>query len=169
MRQRLGIAQALLPKPELIILDEPTDGLDPQGLAEVRDLIRRLRDERGLTVILSSHLLHEVEQICNRVAIIDSGRLLYQGAVHELMAQGQRIKLTTDRITEAFALLAKDQRLAVARNGDESLYLQCADEIVPDINALLVRNGFRVQEIAAHRESLEEVFLRLTREARHSG
>jgi ABC-2 type transport system ATP-binding protein len=166
MRQRLGIAQALLPNPELIILDEPTDGLDPQGLAEVRDLIRRLRDERGLTVVLSSHLLHEVEQICNRVAIIDSGRLLYQGPVQELMAQGQRIKLTTDRITEAFELLAKDPRLTVTRNGDESLYLQVSDEVVPDINALLVHNGFRVTEIASQRESLEDVFLRLTREAR---
>jgi ABC-2 type transport system ATP-binding protein len=166
MRQRLGIAQALLPNPELIILDEPTDGLDPQGLAEVRDLIRRLRDERGLTVVLSSHLLHEVEQICNRVAIIDSGRLLYQGRVHELMAQGQRIKLTTDRVTEAFELLAKDSRLTVTRNGDESLYLQVSDEVVPDINALLVHNGFRVTEIASQRESLEDVFLRLTREAR---
>ncbi len=168
MRQRLGIAQALLPNPELIILDEPTDGLDPQGLAEVRDLIRRLRDERSLTVVLSSHLLHEVEQICNRVAIIDTGRLLYQGAVQELMAEGQRIRLTTDRITEAFELLAKDPRLTVTRNGDESLHLQVADEVVPDINALLVQNGFRVQEIASHRESLEEVFLRLTREARPS-
>jgi len=166
LRQRLGIAQALLPNPELIILDEPTDGLDPQGLAEVRDLIRRLRDERGLTVVLSSHLLHEVEQICNRVAIIDNGRLLYQGAVQALIAQGQRIKLTTDRITEAFELLAKDPRLTVTRNGDESLYLQVADEVVPDINALLVQNGFRVTEIASHRESLEEVFLRLTRAAR---
>jgi len=89
--------------------------------------------------------------------------------VQELMAEGQRIKLTTDRIAEAFELLAKDRRLTVTRNGDESLYLQVADEVVPDINALLVQNGFRVQEIASHRESLEEVFLRLTREARHSG
>jgi ABC-2 type transport system ATP-binding protein len=128
-----------------------------------------LRDERGLTVLLSSHLLHEVEQICNRVAIIDSGRLLYQGAVEELMAPGQRIKLTTDRITEAFELLAKDQRLTVTRNGDGSLYLKAADEVVPDINALLVQNGFRVKEIASQRESLEEVFLRLTREARLPG
>jgi ABC-2 type transport system ATP-binding protein len=169
MRQRLGIAQALLPNPELIILDEPTDGLDPQGLSEVRHLIRRLRNERGLSVILSSHLLHEVEQICNRVAIIDSGRLLYQGAVQELIAEGQRIKLTTDRITEAFEMLAKDPRFTVTLNGDQSLYLKVAGEIVPDINALLVQNGFRVKEIASQHESLEEVFLRLTGDARHAG
>ena len=166
MRQRLGIAQALLPNPELIILDEPTDGLDPQGLAEVRHLIRTLRDERNLTVVLSSHLLYEVEQICNRVAIIDNGRLLYQGSVQELITQGQRVKLKTDRITAAFELLAKDPRVAVTRNGDEALYLQVADEVVPDVNALLVQNGFRVMEIASQTESLEEVFLRLTREAR---
>jgi ABC-2 type transport system ATP-binding protein len=166
MRQRLGIAQALLPSPELIILDEPTDGLDPQGLAEVRDLIRRLRDERGLTLILSSHLLHEVEQICNRVAIIDGGRLLYQGAVQDLIAQGQRIRLKTDRLNDAFEFLVNDRRLSVTRNGDQSLYLQVADEEVPDINALLVQKGFRVMEISAQRESLEEVFLRLTSAAR---
>jgi ABC-2 type transport system ATP-binding protein len=166
MRQRLGIAQALLPNPELIILDEPTDGLDPQGLAEVRDLIRRLRAERNLTVILSSHLLHEVEQICNRVAIIDGGRLLYQGGVQELIAPGQRTRLKTDRVTDALDLLTKDRGLSITRNGDESLYLQVAVEEIPEINALLVQNGFRVLEISAQRESLEEVFLRLTRAAR---
>jgi len=166
MRQRLGIAQALLPNPELIILDEPTDGLDPQGLAEVRDLMGRLRDERHLTIVLSSHLLHEVEQVCNRVAIIDGGRLLYEGSVQELVAAGQRIRLKTDRVADAFNLLANDQQFAVNRNGDQCLYLQVADEEIPDINALLVRNGFRVTEISAQRESLEEVFLRLTREAR---
>src|ERR1051326_6531476 len=168
MGQRLGIAQALLPNPELIILDEPTDGLDPQGLAEVRDLIRRLRDERRLTIVLSSHLLHEVEQICNRVAIIDAGRLLYQGPVQELIAPGQRIRLKTDRVTDAFNLLAIDHRLSVTRNGDQYLYLEVADEEIPDINALLVGQGFRVTEISAQRESLEEVFLRLTHEARSS-
>jgi len=79
MRQRLGIAQALLPTPQLIILDEPTNGLDPQGIHETRKLIRRLRDELRLTILLSSHLLTEIEQLCNRVGIIHEGRLLYEG------------------------------------------------------------------------------------------
>ena len=82
------------------------------------------------------------------------------------MAAGQRIRLKTDRVTDAFNLLANDQQLAVNRNGDQCLYLQVSDEEIPDINALLVRHGFRVREISAQRESLEEVFLRLTREAR---
>src|SRR5215831_18043936 len=89
MRQRLGIAQALLPHPELIILDEPTDGLDPQGLFDVRKLLVRLRDELKLTIVVSTHLLHEVEQICNRVAIIEAGRLLYQGPVADLLNESQ--------------------------------------------------------------------------------
>lgn len=164
MRQRLGIAQALLPKPEFVILDEPTDGLDPQGLAETRDLIRRLRDELGLTIMLSSHLLHEVEQICNRVAIIEKGRLVYQGPVAELVAQGQSTKLKVDRLDEAFELLSKDARLAVSRNGDDSLYLKIDGEQIPSVNAVLVEQGFKVMELSPHRESLEEVFLRLTRE-----
>jgi ABC-2 type transport system ATP-binding protein len=162
MRQRLGIAQALLPDPRLIILDEPTDGLDPQGLREIRVLILRLRDEFGLTVILSSHLLHEVEQICNRVAIIDSGRLLYQGTVEDLIGKDNWIKLTVDRVTEAYELLSKDPRLSISQNGDQSLYLKITDEEIPLVNALLVQHGFRVTELSAHRVSLEEAFLRLT-------
>jgi len=165
MRQRLGIAQALLPNPEFVILDEPTDGLDPQGLCEVRDLIRRLRDELSLTIMLSSHLLHEVEQICNRVAIIEQGRLVYQGSVEELVAQTYSIKLKVDRLNEAFELLSRDPRLAVSRNGDDSLYLKIEGEQVPGVNALLVERGFRVTELSPRRESLEDVFLRLTREA----
>lgn len=163
MRQRLGIAQALLPNPELIILDEPTDGLDPRGLRETRLLILRLRDKFGLTVILSSHLLHEVEQLCNRVAIIDSGSLLYQGPVEELIERDNWIKLTVDRVTEAYELLSRNSRLTVTRNGDHSLYVKMAGEEIPQVNALLVQQGFRVMEISPQRESLEEAFLRLTR------
>lgn len=79
MRQRLGLAQALLPGPEVLLLDEPTDGLDPQGIQEMRTTILRLRDEGGLTVLLSSHLLAEVEQVCDRIAILHRGRLLFCG------------------------------------------------------------------------------------------
>ena len=166
MRQRLGIAQALLPNPEFIILDEPTDGLDPQGLCEVRTLVRRLRDELGLTVMLSSHLLHEVEQICNRVAIIDEGRLLYQGPVEDLIANDNWIQLRVDRAPEAFDLLSRNPQLSLNRNGDQSIYVKMADEEVPLVNALLVQHGFRVMELSRRRESLEQVFLRLTQEAR---
>ncbi|HBB97567.1 MAG TPA: ABC transporter ATP-binding protein [Blastocatellia bacterium] len=162
MRQRLGIAQALLPNPEFIILDEPTDGLDPQGLCETRMLIQRLRDELGLTVMLSSHLLHEVEQICNRVAIIDEGRLLYQGPVADLIANDNWIQLRVDRVTEAYDLLSRNPRLSLDRNGDQSIYVKMDEEEVPLVNALLVQNGFRVMELSPRRESLERVFMRLT-------
>ncbi|HEU5238962.1 MAG TPA: ABC transporter ATP-binding protein [Pyrinomonadaceae bacterium] len=165
MRQRLGIAQALLPNPELIILDEPTDGLDPQGLFEMRRLICRLRDELGLTIVLSSHLLHEVEQVCNRVAIIDSGRLLYQGSVADLVKRNNVTKLKVDRAAEAYELLSKNQ-LSVSRNGDSSLYLKVDCEKVAGVNSLLVKHGFNVTELSPQLESLEDVFLRLTGEPR---
>ncbi|HEY0366077.1 MAG TPA: ABC transporter ATP-binding protein, partial [Pyrinomonadaceae bacterium] len=96
MRQRLGIAQALLPTPELIILDEPTNGLDPQGIQQTRDLIRRLRDEFKLTVLLSSHLLTEIEQLCNRVGIIHEGRLLYEDGPETLIAPTSLYKVRVD-------------------------------------------------------------------------
>lgn len=164
MRQRLGIAQALLPDPEFIILDEPTDGLDPQGIREVRLLIRRLRDELGLTVMLSSHLLYEVEQICDRVAIIDHGRLLYQGPIEDLTAKDRTVKLTVEPVEEAYQLLSLDPTLSVSRNGAQSLYVKMADHQIPFVNALLVERGCRVMELTPQRETLEQVFLRLTRQ-----
>jgi ABC-2 type transport system ATP-binding protein len=163
MKQRLGIAQALLPGPELIILDEPTDGLDPQGIHEVRALIRRLRDDFGLTVFLSSHLLYEVEQICNRVGIIDHGRLLYQGTIQDLVSKDKMVKLTVDRSEEAHRLLTSEAGLLVTLNGDKSLYVKMNDEQVPRINALLVERGFQVMELSPQNETLEQVFLRLTK------
>lgn len=162
MRQRLGIAQALLPNPELIILDEPTDGLDPQGIREVRLLLPRLRDELGLTILLSSHLLHEVERICNVVAIIDGGRVLYQGAVEGLLSKEKLIKITVDPLEDAYQLLKREPLLSVRRNGSQSLYVTMPNESIPRINALLVANDVRVMELAPQRATLEEVFLTLT-------
>ena len=169
MRQRLGIAQALLPRPEFIILDEPTDGLDPQGIHEVRLLLPRLQTERGLTIMLSSHLLHEVERICNRVAIIDEGRLLYQGALENLVAKKRLVRITAEPLEAASELLTRDAILngllnepAVHRNGSRSLYVRMADEQIPRVNALLVANDIRVTELSSHQATLEEVFLNLT-------
>lgn len=162
MRQRLGIAQALLPDPEFVILDEPTDGLDPQGIHETRMLITRLRDELGLTVLLSSHLLYEVEQICNRVAIIDEGKLLFHGLIEELLTKDELLKVTVDRVDEAFELLSSNAALSVRRNGSRSLYLSTSDDQVPRINALLVEKGFQVMELTRQRETLEQAFIRVT-------
>ena len=162
MRQRLGIAQALLPAPELIILDEPTNGLDPQGMQDVRALLRRLRDEQGLTVLLSSHLLAEVERLCDRVGIIHEGRLLYQGGVSQLLAHSSTYRLCVDRPDEACRLLADEPALVVRRNGADCLYLEAPIDAVPALNARLVAQGIRVFELAPCRQTLEDVFLKLT-------
>ena len=162
MRQRLGIAQALLPRPEFIILDEPTDGLDPQGIHEIRLLLPRLRDELGLTIILSSHLLPEVERICNRVAIIDRGRLLYQGAIESLLAKEKLIKITVEPLEAAHQLLSRDPTLKVSQNGSDSIYVRMQRECIPRVNELLVANNIQVLELAVQQPTLEEVFLTLT-------
>ena len=162
MRQRLGIAQALLPDPQFVILDEPTDGLDPQGIRDVRSLLPRLRDELGLTILLSSHLLDEVERICNAVAIIDQGRLLYQGSIGSLIAGERSVKITVDRLDLAYHLLVSDPAISVHRNGSQSLYVKMRNECIPRVNALLVANDIRVMELAPQRATLEDAFLKLT-------
>jgi ABC-2 type transport system ATP-binding protein len=163
MRQRLGIAQALLPTPELIILDEPTNGLDPQGIHETRNLIRRLRDEFRLTVLLSSHLLTEIEQLCNRVGIIHEGRLLYEGGPEALVAPTSLYKVRVDNLTAAFELLSRESGVTVSRNGASSLRVDADAEHIAAVNSLLVGKGIKVYELSPAQESLEEAFLRLTK------
>ncbi|MFN2491566.1 MAG: ABC transporter ATP-binding protein [Pyrinomonadaceae bacterium] len=162
MRQRLGIAQALLPTPELIILDEPTNGLDPQGIQETRQLIRRLRAEFRLTVLLSSHLLAEVEQLCNRVGIIHEGRLLYEGGPDALVAPTSRFKVRVDDLPAATELLTREPGVMVSQNGAAFLQIDADAERIPAVNALLVAHGIKVYELTPAQESLEEAFLRLT-------
>jgi len=162
MRQRLGIAQALLPTPELIILDEPTNGLDPQGIHETRNLIRRLRDEFKLTVLLSSHLLTEIEQLCNRVGIINEGRLLYEGGTEALVAPTSLYRVRVDNLSAAFDLLTREPGVAVSRNGASYLRVDADGEHIAAVNTLLVANGIKVYELSPDQESLEDAFLRLT-------
>ncbi len=163
MRQRLGIAQALLPTPEIIILDEPTNGLDPQGIHETRKLIRRLRDEFRLTVLLSSHLLTEIEQVCNRIGIIHEGRLLYEGEPEGLVAPAGSYKVRVDDISGAFQILTREPKVAVSRNGSSFLRVEADAESISSVNALLVGSGIKVYELSPAQESLEEAFLRLTK------
>ena len=155
MRQRLGLAGALLRRPRLLILDEPTNGLDPQGIHEVRDLLARLNRE-GTTVFLSSHLLPEVEQLCNRVGILDRGRLAWQGPLADLRRPTGRAVVRVSDPAAAASLL--DGRVA-ERDGDR---LVVAGMAVEDLTRALVSDGIGVREAVAERDSLEAAVLRLT-------
>jgi ABC-type multidrug transport system ATPase subunit len=155
MRQRLGIAAALLRRPRLLILDEPTNGLDPRGIREVRDLLVRLNDD-GTTVFLSSHLLSEVEQLCTRVGVLDRGRLVLQDELASLRAPTGRVVVRTPDAATALSLL--DGRV-VARTEDELLVRHGEPGV---LNAFLVNNGIRVDEIGPERRGLEEIVLEVT-------
>jgi ABC-type multidrug transport system ATPase subunit len=162
MKQRLGIACALLPRPELLVLDEPSDGLDPRGIKEVRDLIVSLARELQVTVFISSHILSEVEQMCTRLAIIDHGRLVKQGAISDLRGDEPVVTFGLDRPAEAKALLDEKLGLAVLSTDETVLRLKLAHERIADVNAALVGAGFRVHSIVPERQSLEDLFLELT-------
>jgi ABC-type multidrug transport system ATPase subunit len=155
MRQRLGIASALLRKPRLLILDEPTNGLDPRGIKEIRELLTTL-NEGGTTVFLSSHLLAEVEQLCTRIGVVDRGRLVLEDEVSGMRAPTGRILVDTPDPVAAAALL--DGQLE-DREGDR-LFVRHADPA--GLNALLVQGGVRVAAINPERRSLEQVVLDVT-------
>jgi ABC-2 type transport system ATP-binding protein len=162
MKQRLGIAQALLPHPELLVLDEPAGGLDPEGLREVRDLIRRLGEEEDLTIFLSSHLLHEVEHTCTHVGIIREGQLVASGSVAELLgSEKQTATLEVDDAGRASEVLAGQSFVAVAALGDGRLSVVAEPDRLAEVNALLVSEGVRVSALVPERTSLEEMYLRI--------
>ena len=160
MKQRLGVAAALLKDPELLILDGPTNGLDPKGMADMRTLIRRLgRGER--TVLLSSHLLGEVEQICDRVGVIQKGELVAQGTVSELRGrEGLLVRATP--VDDARRIAERLAGVEEAKEVDGMLRLTVDPARAAEINAKLVSAGLRVSEIRPAEQSLEEVFLELT-------
>ena len=159
MLQRLYIAQALLGEPDLLVLDEPTSNLDPLGIVEVRQLIRRLNRDRGVTVILSSHQLPEVEEVCNRVCILHKGRRLVEAPVNELFeADESRLEIEVDRPAAALELLegldwAKGPALL-----DGVLTTGVPRVRRAELNALLVKAGFEVAQLLARRPSLEDYF-----------
>jgi ABC-2 type transport system ATP-binding protein len=163
MKQRLAIAAALLHQPTLIILDEPTNGLDPAGQHEIRTLVQSLAAQDH-TVMLCSHILSEVEQVCHQVAILKQGQLIAAGAVAELLHRGQRlhIRVSTEPTQAATLLKALDWVGAVTYQGD-TLLVEAPVERAADLNTLLVGAGVAVREIVAYEERLEDLFLELTR------
>ena len=162
MRQRLGIALALIHKPDVIVLDEPTSGLDPQGMKDVRELIRQLGSE-GTTVFLSSHLLHEVELVCNRAAILSKGRVIVQGPVSDLHPASHAVKLMTGNQSQALEIVRKMAAPGGVREDEGYIIVDSGDEFVPEMVRRLVAGNVDVLAVVpAMEQGLEDMFLELT-------
>lgn len=164
MKQRLGLALALLPSPELLILDEPTNGMDPAGMNEMRTLLRDLAAQ-GTTIMLSSHLLHEIEQICQRVAIIRQGQVVAEGEVASLLrtSGGDAVRVRTANPERALQLLRElvSDAYGLERIGD---YIEVRHMPTERVVEHLVHNGLTPTEVLPQRQDLEHVFLELTQE-----
>jgi ABC-2 type transport system ATP-binding protein len=161
MKQRLGVAAALLKDPELLILDEPTNGLDPAGMAEMRDFIRTL-GKGGRTVLLSSHLMGEVEQVTDRVGVIREGALVAEGTVEELRGRAG-LRVRAEPRAEAARLIGALPDVDDVASVDGLLDVTVDPSRAPTINRVLVEAGIAVSELYAQKASLEDVFLELTK------
>ena len=162
MKQRLGVAMALLQDPDVLILDEPANGLDPAGIVEMRDLMHRLSSE-GKTIFISSHLLTEVQQICTRAAIIHLGKLVKESTIEELTAGQGEFTVTLERAHEALALVkVQPWGKSAHLDGSGALITLAPGGRGRNLNLFLVDAGFAPDTITPSTEDLEQVFLRLT-------
>ncbi|GLY10066.1 ABC transporter ATP-binding protein [Bacillus badius] len=163
MRQRLGIAQSLLHSPKVLILDEPTNGLDPAGIKEIRQYIRDLAEKEKMAVIVSSHLLSEMEMMCDRIGIIQKGRLIHVQSVRDWVDDGREVySIEVDHVDTAAKLMTAsfpDIRVKIAGS---SLSVEAGKEQIPDIISLLVSKNMRVYEVKQLSKTLEEKFLEIT-------
>lgn len=162
MKQRLGIATALLGNPELLILDEPTNGLDPSGIIEIRELIKRMPKEYGITIVLSSHLLSEIDQMATQVGIISKGRMIFQDSISILRERStSKVKLTVENAESAWkTLLSHGYATELMQN---RIFIENGDDAqVADIVKSLVHNGHSIYRVEEEKKSLEEIFLELT-------
>jgi ABC-2 type transport system ATP-binding protein len=160
MRQRLGIAQALLGKPKVLILDEPTNGLDPMGIREMRNFIRYLAEEEGLTVLVSSHLLSEIQLMCDRVAIISKGAVIKVDYVENLLAMQERVIWQVEPRETAKDILS--EVTSVVEGPDGALITPYIESAASSWNRLLVEKGIEVKEMNRKLPALEDLFLELT-------
>lgn len=164
MKQRLGLARALLHNPDFLILDEPTNGLDPAGIHEIRETLKRLNRERGITILFSSHILSEVEQISKRLGIIDKGRLIDEFTLEEFKkSRNSLLELKVSDLEAAEKLLsAKFNLKELSTNERDTIYLPWDIDQPAAINRLLVQNNIDVNHLAVRGETLEDRFMRLT-------
>lgn len=165
MRQRLGVAQAILHRPSLLILDEPTNGLDPQGIYEFREYLRQLTRE-GTSVMVSSHLLSEMQLMCDRVAIIQKGKLIDISSVHELTGENKDqtlVRFEVNASGEAEQLLASAFPDCQVTIKDGNVELMITKDDIPDVNETFVKAGIRVYGISAQKRTLEDKFLEMTK------
>ncbi len=168
MRQRLGVARCLLADPLLLILDEPTNGLDPGGIQEFRAMIRAMVEQENRTVFISSHLLDEVEKICDAAAIVDRGKVIAQGPIAELTRGGggarNELIVGVDDVELALATLGASELVREAHRSDEGLRVELTGDpqTASEVNAALVRAGVGVMRLEPVRHSLEQRFLEVT-------
>ncbi len=169
MKQRCGLAQALLHKPKLLILDEPTNGLDPAGIKELRDILKKLAHEQNVAVFVSSHLMSEMELMCDRVAIINQGKVLGVKTVKELLSQasGTVYRYTVKPMSKALVLLEPKYGSAIKDSTEQHIDIEAEGDMVSDITTLLATQGVAVSGITKIENSLEDAFMDITGGGNH--
>jgi len=162
MKQRLAIASALLNDPEILILDEPTNGLDPQGIRQIRDLIKIIAAQ-GTTILLASHLLDEVEKVCTHVVVLRKGEMLYQGTVNEMVASDGFFELKSEDIALLEQIIDKHEAVDFIKKEDEKLFVYLKSDLdAAELNSYLFAKGITLTHLVKRKNSLEEQFLQLT-------
>ncbi len=166
MKQRLAIARAFLNRPKVVILDEPTNGLDPQGVVEIRNLIKSLKEKEKVTFILCSHILNEVQGLCNRIAIINHGEVIVEGELDELLNEnGQTLIIETKECDKVRNLLSKVSEVEKIVEVEKGLKVISNDDIYLKVNKLILNNNIEFSEIKKEEVSLESFFLSKVDEA----
>lgn len=167
MKQRLGIAQTLLHEPQLLILDEPANGLDPEGMQELRFFLRRMASEHGLTILISSHILAELEQVANRVGIISNGRMRYEGALEDLKRRERASLLVRVNSTEQTLAILHSAKYKARQAAENAVTVEVErGEDAAEVNYMLVRQGVLVYHLSLEQANLEHAFLELIKEER---
>lgn len=161
MKQRIGLAQALIHQPDLLILDEPTNGLDPQGIHEFREIVKSLAKDTGISVLISSHLISEVQLMCDRVCIINQGMIVRDGAVTEMLSTGEIVWVLNNPY-HGQIILSEQFQLDARITAQNELIAATDLEILPIINAALISSGLELKTVTAKNTTLEELFLSLT-------